>query len=176
MKPIRFHLAQANIARMRAPLEDPVMKGFKSQLDTINALADRSPGFIWRLQTDEGNATSIRAYEDDRIIFNMSVWESFEALHDFVYRSNHAGPLRDRRNWFEPMEGPILVLWWIPAGHLPSVQEAKDHFQLLKTRGPTAEAFTFRKPFAPRGHVGGSFPEVDAEFCGRPSGERPQVS
>ena len=110
MKPKRFHLAQANIGRMRAPLDSSIMEGFSSQLDRLNAIADASPGFVWRLQTDEGNATAIRAYEDERILFNMSVWESLEALHHYVYRSDHAGPLRNRKEWFEPLEGPILVL------------------------------------------------------------------
>jgi len=165
MKAKRFHLAQANVARMRAPLEDAVMEGFRSQLDTINALADRSPGFVWRLQTDEGNATAIRAYEDERILFNMSVWESLDALHDFVYRSRHAGPLKDRRSWFEPIEGPILVLWWIPAGHIPSIEEAKERLALLGARGPTPEAFTFRNPFAAPGRAARGFPEIPAEFC-----------
>ena len=148
MKPNRFHLAQANIARMRAPLDSPIMEGFRSQLDRINAIADSSPGFVWRLQTDEGNATAIRAYEDDRILFNMSVWESLEALRDYVYRSDHAGPLRSRREWFELLDGPILVLWWIPAGAIPTVPEARERLDHLRRHGPTAEAFTFRDQFA----------------------------
>ena len=93
----RFHLAQVNIGRLRAPLDDPIMEGFRSQLDPINALADRSPGFVWRLQTEEGNATAIRPYEDERMAINMSVWESFDALQQFVYRTAHVGPLRDRK-------------------------------------------------------------------------------
>jgi hypothetical protein len=161
----RFHLAQANVARMRAPLEDPVMDGFRSQLDRINAIADQSPGFVWRLQTAEGNATAIRAYEDDRILFNMSVWESLEALHHYVYRSDHVGPLRSRREWFEPFEGPILVLWWIPAGHVPTIGEAQEKLQILKEQGPTQRAFTFRDAFPPPGAGPTRFPEVDAEFC-----------
>jgi hypothetical protein len=161
----RFHLAQANVARMRAPLEDPVMEGFRSQLDRINAVADRSPGFVWRLQTPEGNATAIRAYDDERILFNMSVWDSLEALHHYVYRSDHVGPLRNRREWFEPMAGPILVLWWIRAGHIPTIDEAKERLRILRERGPSQDAFTFRQPFAPPGERRTRFPEVDAEFC-----------
>ena len=164
MKSKRFHLAQANIARMRGPLDSPIMEGFRSQLDRINAIADGSPGFVWRLQTDEGNATAIRAYEDERILFNMSVWASLEALHHYVYRSEHAGPLRNRREWFDPVEGPILVLWWVPAGHIPSIEEAKARFATLKSRGTSAEAFTFREPFPPPGQRRVSAPEVDAEF------------
>ncbi len=165
METPRFHLAQANVARMRAPLEDPVMEGFRSQLDRINAIADRSPGFVWRLQTAEGNATGIQAYEDPLVLFNMSVWESIEHLHAYVYRGEHAGPLRGRREWFEPPQGPILVLWWIPAGHIPSVDEAKEKLEALKQRGPTPQAFTFRDPFPPPGGSAVRAPEVDAEFC-----------
>jgi Domain of unknown function (DUF3291) len=161
----RFHIAQANVAHMRAPLEDPIMEGFRSQLERINAVADRSPGFVWRLQTAEGDATAIRAYDDERILFNMSVWESVEALHHYVYRSDHVGPLRRRRDWFVPYDGPVLVLWWIPAEHLPTVDEAKDRLRWLEERGPTPEAFTFRHPFPPPGSRGMGFPKVDAEFC-----------
>jgi hypothetical protein len=102
----RHHLAQANIARMRAPLEDPLMAGFVAQLDGINALADRSRGFVWRLQTDDGNATGIRAFDDERILFNMSVWESIEALHEHAYRSEHVAVFRAPRQWFEPQPAP----------------------------------------------------------------------
>src|SRR5439155_21428275 len=123
MKPNRFHLAQANIARMRAPLDSPIMEGFRSQLQRINATADSSPGFVWRLQTGERNATAIRAYEDDRILLNMSGWEALEALRDYVYRSDHAGALRIRREWCEPRDGPILVLCWILADHIPCIDD-----------------------------------------------------
>jgi len=165
VKPKRFHLAQANVARMRGPLDSRIMEGFRSQLDRINAIADASPGFVWRLQTNEGNATATRAYDDDRILFNMSVWESLEALHRYVYRSDHAGLLRNRREWFEPVAGPILVLWWIAPGHVPSIEEAQARFAILKSRGPTAEAFTFRDPFPPPGHPRVPAPDTDAEFC-----------
>jgi hypothetical protein len=165
MESKRFQLAQANVARMRAPLQDPIMEGFRSQLERINAVADASPGFVWRLQTEDGDATAIRAFDDDRIIFNMSVWESREALHEYVYRSDHLGPLRNRREWFEPMDGPILVLWWIPAGHVPTVEEAKGKLRVLKESGPTQDAFTFRQSFPPPGQDGPPAPELDAEFC-----------
>lgn len=168
MKTKRFHLAQANIARMRAPLDDPIMEGFRSQLDRINAIADHSAGFVWRLKTDEGNATAIRAYEDDRVLFNMSVWESIDALHQYVYRGAHAQPLRERRSWFEPMEGPSLVLWWIRAGHVPTVEEAKGRFEFLKTFGATRDAFTFRHPFAPSDAGEIKLSKIDAQFCGWP--------
>ena len=161
----RFHLAQVNIGRIRAPLDDPIMEGFRSQLDPINALADRSPGFVWRLQTEDGNAMAIRPFDDDRMAINMSVWESLDALQQFVYRSAHVGPLRDRREWFEPIEGPILALWWIPAGHIPTVVEAQDRLHLLKERGPSPAAFTFRTPFPPPDGPIGDPPTLDAAFC-----------
>jgi hypothetical protein len=163
----RFHLAQVNIGRLRAPLDDPIMEGFRSQLDPINALADRSPGFVWRLQTEDGNATSIRPFDDERMAINMSVWESLAALQHFVYKSAHVGPLRDRKEWFEPIEGPILALWWIPAGHIPTVVEAKGRLRLLEQRGPSVDAFTFRTPFPPPDTDGpiGDVPSLDAAFC-----------
>jgi hypothetical protein len=163
----RFHLAQVNIGRLRAPLDDPIMEGFRSQLDPINALADRSPGFVWRLQTEEGNATSIRPFDDERMAINLSVWESLEALQQFVYKSAHVGPLRDRKEWFEPIDGPILALWWIPAGHIPTVVEAKERLRLLEERGPSADAFTFRTPFPPPDADGaiGDVTALDAVFC-----------
>ena len=160
----RFHLAQVNIGRLRAPVEDAMMEGFRSQLDAINALADRSPGFVWRLQTEEGNATSIRPFEDELMAINMSVWESLEALQQFVYRSAHVGLLRDRKQWFDPIEGPILALWWIPAEHIPTVSEAKERLEHLKDRGPTAFAFTFRTPFAAPDEQAGDVAR-DAELC-----------
>jgi Domain of unknown function (DUF3291) len=162
---MKFHLAQVNIGRLRAPMDDPMMDGFRSQLDPINALADRSPGFVWRLQTEEGNATSIRPYaDDDRMAINLSVWESLDALQQFVYKTVHVGPLRDRKQWFEPIDEPILALWWIPAGHVPTVAEAQDRLRLLKERGPSADAFTFRKPFPPPG-VDRAIEPLDAAFC-----------
>jgi hypothetical protein len=151
MEPGRCHLAQANIARMLAPLEHPIMAGFRIQLERINAIADASPGFVWRLQTEQGDATAIRAFEDELILFNMSVWESLDALHEYAYRSDHAGPLRDRGRWFGPLDPPTLVLWWVHAGHRPTLEEAKLRFHLLRDLGPTVDAFTFRNPFTPPG-------------------------
>lgn len=140
------------------------MAGFRTQLDPINALADATPGFVWRLQTEDGNATAIRPFEDTQMAINLSVWESFEALQRFVYRTAHVGPLRDRKLWFEPIEGPILALWWVPAGHIPTVGEAQGRLEILAARGPSPDAFTFREPFPPpdgSGDVAG----LDAAFC-----------
>lgn len=161
-----FHLAQVNIGRIRAPLDDPIMEGFRSQLEPINALADRSPGFVWRLQTEDGNAMAIRPDPgDDRMAINMSVWESLAALQQFVYQSAHVTTMRDRRQWFEPIEGPLLALWWVPAGHIPTVAEALERLRWLEERGPSPEAFTFRKPFPPPGGQPGDVAGLDAEFC-----------
>jgi Domain of unknown function (DUF3291) len=162
----RYHLAQVNIGRLRAPISDPIMEGFRTQLDPINALADRSPGFVWRLQTEEGNATAIRPYAgDDQMAINMSVWETLESLRKFVYQTKHVGPLRDRKQWFEPIDGPILALWWIPAGHIPTVAEALERLEILKARGPSPEAFTFRQPFPAPDDEQSEVMGLDAAFC-----------
>ena len=144
-----MHLAQVNIARMNDVLDSPVMAGFVARLDELNALADTSHGFVWRLQTGEGNATYLRPYDDERIIFNLSVWESLEDLRAYVYRSAHVDVLRQRHEWFEAFEGAYLALWWIPAGHQPTVDEAKQRLAHLAARDPTPFAFTFRSPFPP---------------------------
>ena len=145
-----YHIAQINIGRVKAPLEDPVMAGFVSRLDEINALADRSPGFVWRLQTSAGNATYFRPYEhDDRILLNMSVWESVEALQHYVYHTMHSELLRQRRDWFEKFAGVYVALWWVPAGHIPGIDEAKKRLAHLETHGPTEFAFTFKQIFPP---------------------------
>jgi hypothetical protein len=143
------HLAQLNIARMLAPLDAEQMAGFVGALDPINALADAAPGFVWRLQTEDGDATAIRPYGDDMMIVNLTVWESIEALADFAYRSDHRAVMVQRRKWFERMAQAFLVLWWVPAGHRPPVAEAKERLELLRREGPSPEAFTFRKPFPP---------------------------
>jgi len=143
------HLAQVNIARMRGPLESDLMEGFRARLEEINALADRSPGFVWRLQTDDGNATYLRPYDDDRILFNMSVWESVEHLKDYVYRTAHAELLRQRQQWFEKFDRPVVALWWVPDGHRPSIDEAKKRLDRLQEEGPTPFAFSFRQMFPP---------------------------
>jgi Domain of unknown function (DUF3291) len=141
------HLAQVNVATLRAPLDSSELAGFVAQLEPINALADASPGFVWRLQTEDGDATAIRPFDDDRIMVNLSVWASFESLRTFVYASRHLEVMRHRRAWFSRMADPYLALWWVPAGAIPTVAEARDRLQLLARLGPTADAFTFRSPF-----------------------------
>lgn len=147
--PSKVHLAQVNIARMKAPLESPALAGFVARLDELNALADRSPGFVWRLQTAAGNATYLRPYDDERILFNLSVWESVEALKAYVYHTGHLELLRQRNEWFEKFEGAYLALWWVPAGHRPSVYEAKKRLAHVAEKGATSIAFTFPEMFPP---------------------------
>ena len=142
-----FHLAQINIARARDAMDTPTMAGFAAMLEPINALADGTPGFVWRLQDESGDATAIRPYDDERIMVNMSVWQSIEALREFVYRSPHVEVFRGRRAWFEKFESIYLALWWVPAGHIPTVDEAKDRLDHLDAHGPTPHAFTFKHPF-----------------------------
>ena len=144
-----MHLAQINIARMAFPMDSPGMAGFVARLDEINALADGSPGFVWRLQTPEGNATYLRPYEDERILFNLSVWTSPDALKAYVYRTAHAELLRDRRKWFESMSEIYVALWWVKDGHIPTIDEAKQRLDHLRAHGPSAHAFTMKELFQP---------------------------
>jgi len=146
MRSRHFHLAQVSIARMRAPLVSPAMAEFAAQLPAVNAAADRSPGFVWRLATPDGDAAAVRAYDDPLILFNLSVWESVEALKAFTYNGGHLAAFRDRASWFErPAEAP-LALWWIPAGHLPGVEEAVERLAFRREHGDTAVAFPLARP------------------------------
>ena len=142
-----FHLAQINIARMIAPLDDPRMAEFVSQLGPVNALADNAPGFVWRLQTDYGNATAIDYDGDPRMLVNMSVWESVEALKQFTYAGEHRQVFRDRAKWFEKMTVPQYCLWWVPAGHVPTVAEGRERLERYQKYGATEYAFWFSKLF-----------------------------
>jgi hypothetical protein len=130
----------------KGPIEGPVMAGFKAALEPINELADSAPGFVWRLATEDGDATAIRPYEDERMMVNMSTWESIETLRAFVYTSGHTAVMRNRKQWFEQLD-LYMVLWWVPAGHEPSVDQAKQRLEHLKRHGPTPYAFTFRASF-----------------------------
>jgi hypothetical protein len=147
---VDWHLAQVNVGRLRAPVGDPMIAGFVASLDPINALADSAPGFVWRLQTEDGNATAIRPVADDELVaINLSLWESVEALADFVYRSEHASIMHRRREWFERFSGAYLALWWVPAGTIPTVTEAMGRVAHLQRHGSTPTAFTFKQRFAP---------------------------
>lgn len=143
-----FELAQLNIARLAAPLDSPVLEGFVNNLDRVNAIAEQSPGFVWRLQTEDGDATAIRHFGDD-VLVNMSVWKDVASLHAFVYGIAHIEILRRRREWFEKMRDAFTVLWWVPAGHQPTLDEAESRLEQLKQGGPTAAAFDFRNAFPP---------------------------
>lgn len=142
-----FELAQLNIGIIRGPIDSPVMARFVANLDRINALAERSQGFVWRLQTEEGNATAIRPFDDERIAVNLSVWRDVASLNAFVYRSAHVEIMRRRKEWFERMAEAFLVLWWVREGHRPGVEEAIARLELLRANGPTVDAFTFRHTF-----------------------------
>jgi len=148
ISPDGLHIAQINIAQARGPIDSPLMAEFVALLDSINALADGSPGFVWRLQTEDGDATSIHAYHDERVIINMSVWDSIDRLADFVYRSGHLEVMRRRREWFDRIRMHI-ALWWIPEAHVPSVTEAVERLSHLGEHGPTPYAFTFKTRFMP---------------------------
>jgi Domain of unknown function (DUF3291) len=144
-----FHLAQVNLARPLEPLDSELLREFVESLDPVNAVADGSSGFVWRLQGEDGNATSVPVFDDNSMIVNMSVWESLEALRAFVYTSPaHLSVMRRRREWFERME-VHMALWWVQAGHIPTVAEAEERLTLLRAIGPSPDAFTFRRHFAP---------------------------
>jgi hypothetical protein len=140
------HLAQLNIAQLRAPIDSPELADFVALLPEINGLAERSPGYVWRLQDESGDATALRPFEPD-IIVNLTVWQSVESLRGFVYRTAHLEPMRRRREWFVPVDRPHLVLWWIPADVLPAIAEAAERLDLLGRGGPSPEAFTLREPY-----------------------------
>jgi len=142
----RYELAQLNVAVMKEPLESPGMADFVANLDRINALAEASDGFVWRLQTEEGDATALRPMGENTLV-NMSVWRDVASLNGFVYRSAHVEIMRRRKEWFERMSDAYLVLWWVPKGHRPSMDEALVRLALLRSKGATAEAFTFRQAF-----------------------------
>lgn len=142
-----MRLAQLNIGRPVAPLTEPQLAGFMAGLEPINALADAAPGFVWRLQTEDGDATAIRPFEDDQLLVNMSVWRSVQALADFVYSGPHRAIMARRREWFVPMREAFQVLWWVPGDALPSVADAVERLAHLREHGPTPFAFTFRSPF-----------------------------
>jgi hypothetical protein len=150
-----FHLAQINIARLIAPVDDPRIADFVAQLDTINALAERSEGFVWRLKSESGNATDVAYSDDPLIVVNMSVWESVEALKTFTYRSGHVSPLKDRARWFERPSQAHYCLWWIPAGHTPTVAEGRTRLDHYRAHGDSEYAFWFaargKSEIAPQG-------------------------
>ncbi len=144
-----WHLAQMNVAHARFQPDDHRMRGFMEELDNINALAEASPGFVWRLQSDSGNATDILVNDDPLFLINMSVWQDVDSLFDYVYKSAHRQIMIQRRQWFEKPENLYQVLWWIPGNHEPTPQEGLDRLKRLQDNGPTKAAFGFRSVFPP---------------------------
>jgi hypothetical protein len=142
-------LAQLNVARMVARIDDPKMADFVAWLDVINRLAERSTGFIWRLHDESGNATSLPVTDDPYVIANLTVWRSVEDLRVFTYRSDHRLVFVRRYEWFERWPGPSVVMWWIPAGTIPTIQEGLQRLALLAAEGPSPDAFTFKQPYHP---------------------------
>jgi hypothetical protein len=150
---MEYVVAQVNIGRLVAPLDSPRLADFVAGLDPVNAVADSAPGFVWRMQTEDGNATAVRGFERDGdgagggILINMSVWESVEALAAYAYGAAHLAVLRRRREWFERMKDAYAALWWIPRGHIPTIHEAEDRVKHLRAHGPTPYAFTLKVHF-----------------------------
>ena len=149
-----WHIAQMNVATALYPLDDPRIAEFMAALDEVNALAERSPGFVWRLKSDQGSATDIRVTDDPKFIINMSVWESVEALFDFVYKSAHRLVMARRREWFDRPARAYQALWWLPAGSALAVEDGLARLAHLEMHGATARAFTFKQKFPPPGTRG----------------------
>ena len=150
METSNWHIAQLNIATMLGKdINDPVMAEFVAQLDSINTLAEQSKGFVWRLKSDDGNATSYNPYHDERIIVNFSVWEKADDLKSFVYQSAHTAVMKDRKKWFENFGQAYYGVWNIPAGYIPSLDEAVERLAYLQQNGPTGYAFDFKNIFEP---------------------------
>jgi hypothetical protein len=167
-----MHLAQINVGRLLYPITDPRIADFVNNLDAINALAEASPGFVWRLKDENNNATSITAYEDPSILMNMSVWTSPEVLYDYVYKTMHRRFVQRRKEWFQLFGAQYIALWWVEVGHVPAPNEGQRRLAHLERYGPTQHAFTFRKLFpegdaAPLGDIGDgrSAPET-YRICG----------
>jgi heme-degrading monooxygenase HmoA len=159
-----YVLAEVNIGRLLAPIDSPLIADFVAALDSVNATADAAPGFVWRLQTEDGNATAVGGFERDAagagggVVINLSVWESVEALAAYAFGDEHLAVLRRRREWFEKMREAYLVLWWVPRGHIPSVAESEERLHHLRAHGPTPYAFTLKQHFPPPGDA-----DADAE-------------
>ncbi|WP_066526285.1 DUF3291 domain-containing protein [Erythrobacter sp. CCH5-A1] len=153
-----WQLAQINIGKLIAPVGDPRVQPFFDALDKVNAIADASPGFVWRLQSESGTATDIEVAPDPLLIVNMSVWEDATSLFDFVYRSAHTPEMARRREYFHRFESTYQALWWVPEGHRPSIDEGLSRLWMLDRYGPTPQAFTFKARFP---HSGEGTPPVD---------------
>jgi hypothetical protein len=166
-------LAEINVARLKHPLTDPRIAEFVANLDAVNAIAESSPGFVWRLKDESGNATQISAYEDPLIIVNMSVWDTPESLYEFAYRTVHRSFVQRRKEWFELFGAQYLALWWIEDGRYPNVGDGQRRLAHLERFGPTAWSFNYRRLFpastdaAPLGDVGDGRAAPEAyRLCG----------
>lgn len=165
-----FDLAQVNVSRLLAPLDSPLLAEFMAALDEVNADGDAAPGFRWRLQTEDGNATAVRAFGWDAadshgVIVNLTTWTSIQALGDFVFSGRHLQVMRRRRQWFQHAVEPMTALWWVPSGHRPSTDEAEGRVRHLRAHGPTPAAFTFRSPFPAPDQPEGTSHSDDSWLC-----------
>ena len=154
-----YHLAQVNISRLLAPLDSELLADFVAGLEPVNAVADSAPGFVWRLQTEDGDATAIRVFDDAELIVNLTVWTDLPSLGDFVYGTDHSAIMRGRRRWFARPTEAMTALWWVPAGTVPTPADAEQKLRLLRRLGPTSDAFTLRIPFPPPGRAEAVLPE-----------------
>ena len=152
----QYHVAQVNIGRIRAELDDPIMAGFMNRLDEINALADASPGFVWRLKTEENNATYFRPFNDERTLLNMSVWQDVESLRQYVYQSAHREVLRQRQAWFEKFEGAYVTLWWVPAGHIPALTRPSVASLISRRTGRHSSRLRSKRSLSPTKNFSGA--------------------
>ena len=143
---VNHHLAQLNIAKMKYPIDSDDMSEFVDNLDRINALAEQSSGYVWRLQTDEGDARGIDLFGSD-VLVNMSLWQDVESLHQYVYKTAHAEVMSRRKEWFDRMTEAYTVLWWIPDDRYPTLEESAEKLELLKLKGPTEGAFTIKQHY-----------------------------
>jgi hypothetical protein len=159
-----FHLAQLNIAKMLYPLDMPEMRDFRDNLDAINTLADSSEGFVWRLRDGSGNSTGVRIFDDDYLLVNLSVWTDCDHLHGFVYKSAHASLFKRKKEWFSRMTDRHMVIWYIPAGTVPTIGEALERLTHLREKGESPFAFSFRRLFGPGDPSASTDPQVSVSF------------
>ena len=143
-----MHLAQLNIAKAKYPLDSPQLQEFVDNLVPVNEIADKSEGFIWRLQDDSGDATNIQAFSDPNIIVNMSTWTSTDALKNFMFRTHHRDFLRRKSEWFENIPQDSYVLWWVSQGHVPTIAEGLQRLDYLRVNTDSPYAFTFKSNFS----------------------------
>ena len=144
---MKYNLAQVNIGRIVGPMDSPVMAEFKANLDPINKLAEESPGFVWRLKDETNNATSIKVFDDELMIVNLSIWKDAASLFEFVYKSGHVDYFKRRKEWFERMTELYLAMWFVPEGEFPTAQQAIHRLDYLRRNGESPYAFTFRSKY-----------------------------